>query len=96
MSNAAIRKHFGRLSQIGCIACRRLDGSYTAPEIHHIAQGTGLRSDWATVPLCPEHHRGAFSIHGSMDSFIKVLRVPGESEWGLMVWTAEDLARFGQ
>ena len=90
----AIRRHYAALSAIGCVACRRLTGEYTPPEIHHIAQGTGLRSDWATAPLCPEHHRGSFSIHGSMETFIKVLRVPGETEWGLLVWTMEDLGKL--
>ncbi len=33
-------------------------------EIHHVAEGSGKRSDFMVAALCLEHHRGATGIHG--------------------------------
>ena len=66
----------------------------TPAEIHHIAENSGLRSDFAISPLCQEHHRGASGLHGmGTKAFIRVWRPPGDSEYGLLVWTNELMAR---
>lgn len=60
------RRHYDRLSQLGCIVCLKLGFGYTAPHIHHIRHGAGLsqKSDWTkAIPLCPNHHQqGGYGI----------------------------------
>ena len=60
------KKHYEKLSQIGCIVCRNLGLGYSAPHIHHIRHGVGLgqRSHWSlAIPLCPNHHQhGGFGV----------------------------------
>lgn len=59
------------------------------------AEGSGLRSDFSVAPLCPEHHQGASGLHGlGVKKFCRVYRPPGESEYGLLVWTNEDVANY--
>jgi len=92
---STIEKHRSRLASVGCVACRRLTGQVTPAILHHVATGSSKRDPWALVPLCPGHHIGTFSIHKSPQAFLRVLKVPGETEWGLLAWAIEDLARFG-
>jgi hypothetical protein len=62
------RERYARLSEMGCSLCRHLGRPGTPAEIHHLIAGrgsVGKRSSWRlTVPLCPEHHRGATGVHG--------------------------------
>jgi len=57
-----------RAADLGCALCRHLGAPGTPAEVHHIISGRGSigkRSpDTLTIPLCPEHHRGATGIHG--------------------------------
>ena len=51
-----------RIAQMPCAIC----GAHPV-EVHHIRQGFGASQrapDTLTIPLCPEHHRGATGIHG--------------------------------
>ncbi|MFA6664333.1 MAG: hypothetical protein WCS21_08485 [Lachnospiraceae bacterium] len=57
----------------GCYIC----GSMPT-EVHHIMFGKNRKladQDGLTVPLCPEHHRGTFGVHGKyghrLDEFLK-------------------------
>lgn len=85
----------GEIKSLGCILCRRFDPTWTAVEVHHVAEGSGKRNDWATVPLCSEHHRGQAGIPGmGVKAFCALYRPPGECEWGLLAWTNEDRSRF--
>ena len=69
------RKHYDRISQHGCIACRVLGYGYSPCEIHHIRTGTGAgrKSHWSkAIGLCPNHHRlGGYgvAIHGGIQGF---------------------------
>ncbi len=45
-------RHMDRVHRAGCVVCRRLGLGFVPPEIHHIAEGTAKRSDFATVGLC--------------------------------------------
>ena len=81
------------VASVGCVICRRLGHGYTPAQIHHIAEGSGLRSNYAVCPLCPEHHTGANGFHSLRKQFLVQYRVPGETEWGLLVWTIEDVQR---
>lgn len=82
----------GRVAATGCIVCRRLGHGWVPGVVHHVAEGSSKRSDFATACLCPEHHDGAAGFHKLKDQFIKFHRVPFEKEEGLLVWQAQDLA----
>lgn len=63
----AERQHMNAQSESGCILCRFLGYGNTPAEIHHIRHGMGAgqrNSHLMTIPLCPEHHRGATGYHG--------------------------------
>lgn len=88
-------RYMGEIKAIGCILCRRFGATGTAVEVHHIAEGSGKRNDFATAPLCAEHHRGSAGIHGmGTKAFCALYRPPGDCEWGLLTWTNEDRSRF--
>ncbi len=57
------QRHMGRVAALGCAVCDLLGYDATPAEVHHIGD-TADRSDWLTIPLCPEHHRGANGFHG--------------------------------
>jgi hypothetical protein len=83
-----------RVAAIGCVICLQLGYGFTPAEVHHVAEGSGLRSDFAVAPLCPEHHRGEAGLHGmGVKAFCSLYRIPGESEYGLLVLVNEQLAR---
>ena len=71
------RKHYEKLSEIGCIVCRNLGLGYSAPHIHHIRHGVGLgeRSHWSlAIPLCPLHHQHGghgVALHAGQKTFEK-------------------------
>jgi Recombination enhancement, RecA-dependent nuclease len=46
---------------LGCCACAQLGIWFTA-ECHHIVEGTRL-GHWYTLPVCPGHHRKAWTSH---------------------------------
>ncbi len=95
MRGSPAQRHKDRVAALGCVVCRRLgfQPNHQA-EVHHVAEGSGLRSDYAVVGLCPEHHRGKSGLHGmGAKAFIRLYRPPGDSEYGLLVWVNEDLAR---
>jgi hypothetical protein len=94
MSLASAR-HMNAVAEAGCaIGNRGLSQCEGCIELHHVAEGSGHRSDFAVAALCSEHHRGQSGLHGmGTKAFIRLYRLPGESEYGLLVWTNEDLAR---
>lgn len=88
-------RHKARVAALGCCVCRRLGYPGTPAEIHHIAEGSSKRSDFAVAPLCREHHQGAAGLHGlKAPRFCSLYRVPWEKEEGLLVWVNEDIARY--
>lgn len=59
--------HMGKVAGLGCILCKRLGWGPTPAEVHHIREGQGAAmraSDYLTIPLCTEHHRGQTGVHG--------------------------------
>jgi hypothetical protein len=84
------QRHMGKVSALGCILCCHLRLGATPAEVHHIGD-SAERSDWLTVPLCPEHHRGANGFHGlgqrAFESRYKL------TETTLLSMTLEALAR---
>lgn len=95
MSPAA--RHKDRVARLGCVICQlRLDLPNVPAELHHVAEGSGERSDYAVAPLCTEHHRGRAGFHTlGTRRFCMLYRIPGETEWGLLVLTNELLAKKG-
>lgn len=99
-ATAASSRYMGLIARLPCVVCVSLGLTNSCQvagpvEIHHVAEGSGLRSDYAVAPLCPEHHRGASGLHGmGTKAFIRLYRVPGETEYGLLVWTAEQLEKL--
>ena len=91
----SLARHKTRLAAMPCL----LDGGFSGGcggrvELHHVAEGSGLRDDWALVPLCAEHHRGQAGLHGmGSRAFCALYRPPGDAEWGLLVWLIEEMAR---
>lgn len=76
----ALTAYKQELAGIGCVLCREQTGQIVPPELHHIAEGSGLRSDWMMVPLCVDHHRiGSASLHGAgVKRFLSMNRIPTE------------------
>jgi len=91
--NVAEQLHVDRVARLGCCVCWRLLYRNVPGEIHHVAEGSGVRSNFSIANLCPEHHTGPTGFHKRGRAFLKQFRVPGESEYGLLVWTNEDLAQ---
>ncbi len=90
------QRHMFRVAGLGCCVCRRLGYPDTPASVHHIAEGSSKRSDFAVAPLCPEHHVGKSGFHTLKEKrFCALYRVPWENEYGLLVWTNEDIARGG-
>lgn len=84
------------VAQAGCVICNRFERVDSAPHIHHVAEGSGVRSDYMVAGLCPEHHLGATGLHGmGPRNFLRFYRPPGESEYGLLGWVAEDITKKG-
>lgn len=93
MPNAKARWR-SQLAAKGCVVGKRFPHSCRGTvELHHVAEGSGLRHDYGLAPLCAEHHRGESGLHGmGTKNFLRLYRPPGESEYGLLVWLLEDLA----
>jgi hypothetical protein len=87
-ATAAERAHMGRVAGLGCLLCGM------PAEVHHIREGQGMAqraSNWLTVPLCPEHHRGMSGLHGLGErGFERRYRL---SELDLLAMTSERLAK---
>ena len=64
--NKIERERLATIDNMPCYACFQ-DGRETNAEVHHIRSQTGLGlrpSHFATIPLCPQHHRtGKLSVH---------------------------------
>lgn len=88
------------LGQLPCVIRSRVPGTCEGrAHQHHIAEGSGLRSDFAKVNLCWGHHEGPAGLHPTVGGrgskeFIRQYRPPGDSEYGLLVWQMEDVASF--
>lgn len=93
-SSAEGRRHMGRVAELGCVLCRHLGFDGTPAEVHHIRDGQGAAqraSDFLTVPLCPEHHRGGTGLHGlGTKAFERTYKL---SELDLLAMTVEALGR---
>lgn len=93
MTNAE-RSHMERVASLGCCVCTRLYGHYAPAQLHHVAEGSSKRSNFAVVPLCEPHHTGPAGFHTlGTKRFCSAYRVPWEREEGMLVWVNQDLAQ---
>ena len=95
---AAEGRWMGVIAQLPCCVGQKTgDQCEGDVQVHHVAEGSGLRSAFSTVPLCVKHHdphRTGSGFHGmGTERFCKLFRVPGETEYGLLIWTNEILER---
>jgi hypothetical protein len=59
------KKLLDKISRLGCILCSEVLGvEGTEAELHHVRRYGTKRSTSPVLPLCPEHHRGNFGLHG--------------------------------
>jgi len=72
--NKLERERLATIGNMPCYACF-IDGRETNAEVHHIRSQTGLGlrpSHFATIPLCPSHHRtGKVSVHLGKKAFVE-------------------------
>ena len=54
------QQRFDAILKLGCVCCAQLGIWNIAVDIHHIVDGKRL-GHWYTLPVCPGHHRGAWS-----------------------------------
>ena len=62
------QRHMQRVRELGCLIC----GSPASA--HHIREDR-IKDDYLTIPLCPDHHQGDFSIHMAKSEFTIAFRV---------------------
>jgi RecA-dependent nuclease len=82
------KRHMARVAEIPCLICEHMNLGNTKAEVHHIGD-SAERSDYLTIPLCPEHHRGALGFHGLGEREFN--RKYGTSEIQLLARTLERL-----
>jgi hypothetical protein len=84
------KKYMSRVAELGCSLCQVIGYGPTPAEVHHLREGVGMaqrNSDVLTIPLCPEHHRGASGLHGDRSA----LKNARQDEMSLLAWTIEAL-----
>lgn len=62
---AAQKRLWGRIFDVGCMACRKED-KFSFPEIHHCKR-YGRNDHNYVIPLCPAHHRPTAGIDGVLN-----------------------------
>ena len=89
-----LARHRTFIASLGCLLAKQgVSGCAGTTELHHVAEGSGIRNEWALVPLCEAHHRGQAGLHGmGTKAFIRLYRPPGDSEFGLLIWLLESMA----
>jgi len=55
--------HMEKVAAAGCVLCHEIGLGYVPAEVHHVFD-SAARSDFLTVGLCVEHHRGGTGFHG--------------------------------
>lgn len=84
------KRHMSRVAALGCMLCQLLGQGRTPAEVHHLREGQGggqRASDFLTVPLCPDCHRGPHGLHGDRALF----RIAKVNELDLLALTLEAL-----
>lgn len=67
------------VASTGCVICREFDGIKMIGQVHHIADGSGKRSDYRTACLCFKHHQGELGIHSmGVKAFLRLYKLSSE------------------
>ena len=72
MTTAKERQYMDKVASLPCACC----GAYGV-EVHHVREGQGMSqraSNFLTVPLCPDCHRGTNGIHGNK-SYLRIKKL---------------------
>lgn len=83
------KRHMRRVAELPCLICDQLGFGQTPAEVHHIGD-SAERSDFLTIPLCPEHRRGRTGFHGLGEREFN--RRYGTTEMDLLAETIKRLA----
>lgn len=91
-ATAAESRHLDRVANLQCGLHYFLGGECnTHLEVHHIREGQGMSqraSNYLTIPLCVEAHRGPQGIHGDRTLW----KIAGVSELDVLAWTIQQLS----
>lgn len=90
--NAAEKHHHDIVRSLGCVIHREFFDTRIDPSIHHIAEGSGVRSEYLVAGLCPSCHTGPGGFHDGPKTFLRVYGLPTEYHLLLLVnkFRAED------
>lgn len=91
--NKAEQRHHDIVRGLDCVICREFLNKRTACSVHHIAIGSGLRSEYMVAGLCPFHHKDSGQgFHDAPNVFLRQWRLPTEYHLLLLVnkFRAED------
>jgi len=89
MTNAE-KHHQDIVRRLGCVICREFLGVITPASIHHIAEGSGLRSEYMVAPLCYWCHQGPEGFHAAPKLFLVRYGLP--TEYHLLLFVNKFLA----
>jgi hypothetical protein len=83
--------HMERVAGLRCVICWFKLGQKTYNvQVHHVGDASD-RSDWATVPICFEHHLGSTGVHGLHRRGFERMWKTNDIE--MLAWTNELLAK---
>ena len=86
---AKARAHIARVKALPCVICHK-PGPSDAHHVFHDRYGTGKPSDFATIPLCKQHHQdGPDAIHNAKATW-RELHGP---DHGFLEQVARDIER---
>lgn len=86
------QRHHDIVRGLGCVICREFYNVRSPASLHHIAEGSGKRSEYMVAPLCYGHHQGKGGFHDEPKTFLRVHYLPTEYHLLLLVnkFRAED------
>lgn len=79
------QKYMGIVASLGCVIHREFFNVKIDCEVHHIAEGSGKRSDFMVAGLCKECHTDGFSFHRNGKTFLDTYKLPTEYHLMLLV-----------
>lgn len=83
--NQAEQRHHDIVRSLGCVIHREFFSVRIEPSIHHIAEGSGVRSEFMVAGLCPDCHTGTEGFHSAPKVFLRMYRLATEYHLLLLV-----------
>lgn len=93
MATKKEKEYFEKLTEFGCVVCKKHLGVYSPASIHHIRKGMGIGQRNTTencLPLCPAHHQNGghgVAFHAGPKAFEEKFG----TELELLEWMKEHL-----